>query len=206
MCNISDTDGLFGYGETSGEIGNSSETLTGKAFYQDLINRANSVPLSHIFKHYGLFLNESNQKITCPFKSHKGGRESSASFKYYPETNSYCCFGCKLGSRGCDFVAAMDGIIKSKAAAKILLLFNHDADENVSLNKEDFSERLLIMLDFSNSIREFRQSFYDEKAYIYAEYICSVYDNLNIKYESLSNEALKCIVDELKEKIGSYKQ
>lgn len=205
MRDLSNTDGLDGYGETPGETGDSSAPLTGKAFYQDLMRRANSVPLIRVFKHYGLHLNEINRKTTCPFKSHKGGRENSGSFYFYPETNSYCCYGCRLGSFGCDFVAAMDGIAKSQAAAKIISLFNEDVDEDGALNHEDFSEKLEIMLDFSNTVREFRQSAFDEKSQAYIEQICSAYDTLNMKHKSLNNEALRRIVDELKEKIISYK-
>ena len=204
MRDVSNTIGPVGYGETSGEVGNSSTPLTGKAFYQDLIRRANTVPLIKIFKHYKLYLNDINRKTVCPFKSHKGGRESSGSFYFYPDTNSYCCYGCRLGSWGCDFVSAMDGINKSKAAFKIISLFNDDVDEDSGIDIEDLSEKLNIMLDFSSTVREFRQSNFDEKSHIYVEYICSVYDDLNIKFKSLNNEALRRIVDELKTKIESY--
>lgn len=204
MRKIPDTTGLDGYGETPGETGSAPTALTGKAFYQDLIRKANTVPLAYVFKHYGLHLNEINRKTTCPFKTHKGGRESSASFYFYPDTNSYCCYGCRLGSFGCDFVAAMDGITKSQAAYKIISLFNGYVDDDDGLDRNDFTEKLEIMLDFSNAIREFRQSHFDEKSFEFAEHICSVYDTLNMKHKTLNNEALRRVVDELKEKINSY--
>jgi DNA primase len=206
MRNVSNTTGLDSYGETSGEAGDSSGTLTGKAFYQDLIRKANSVPIGLIFKHYGLHLNAYNRKIICPFKSHKGGRESSGSFLLYPETNTYCCFGCKQGSTGCDFVAIMDGVILSKAASKIIGLFNGDIDIDADngLSSEDFSEKLEIMMDFSNTVREFHQSFFDEKSYAFIEEACLVYDRVNLVHKKITNEALRRIVDQLKKEIISY--
>lgn len=206
MHNVSDTTGPDGYGETSGEDGNSSGTLTGKAFYQDLIRRANTVPLIHIFKYYGLFINESNRRAICPFKSHKGGRESSGSFWFYPETNTYHCFGCRQGCTGSNFVSIMDGIIISQAAFKIIKLFNGDVDVEVTggLTKEDMSEQLEIMMDFSNTVREFHQSFFDEKSRAHIDEVCSVYDQVNLRHKRMTNEALRRIVDQLKKEITSY--
>ena len=88
MHELQDSDGCFGYGEISGEIGNSSIS-PGEAKikeYKALIAKANSVDLSVILNHYNI--NYSNTTIICPFKSHKGGREGSASFKIYLDTNS----------------------------------------------------------------------------------------------------------------------
>jgi DNA primase len=206
MHDVSNTTGLDGYDETSGETGNSSDTLTGKAFYQDLIRRANTVPLIYIFKHYGLHINENNRRAICPFKSHKGGRESSGSFWYYPETNTYHCFGCRQGYAGSNFVAIMDGIIISQAAFKIISLFNGDVDVDAAdgLTKEDFSEQLEIMMDFSNTVREFRQSFFDEKSQAFIDEVCSVYDQLNLRHKKITNEALRRTVDQFKKDIIFY--
>jgi len=207
MHNVSNTTGFDGYGETSGETGDSSGALTGKAFYQDLIRKANTVPILLIFKHYGLNLSAYNRRAVCPFKSHKGGRESSGSFWYYPETNTYCCFGCKQGSTGCNFVSIMDGVIVSQAAFKIINLFNGNVnivDDDNNLSKEDFSEKLEIMLDFSNTVRDFYQSFFDEKSHAYIEEVCSIYDRVNLTHKKLDNEALRRIVEKLKKRIAFY--
>lgn len=205
---IPDTSGPIGYGETSGEVGDSSTPLTGKAFYEDMIRRANTVPITQIFRHYGLRLSEHNRKITCPFKSHKGGRESTASFWWYPETNSFNCYGCNIGgknSHGCEFVAAMEEISRAKAAYKILQLFSSDVGDEVIFDTENFSERLGIMMEFSNTIRDFRQQHIDQNAQSFIENMCSVYDGLNLKHKTLNNDALRSIVDQLKEEIKSYK-
>lgn len=190
--------------ETSSEDGDIATSFTGKDFYQDLIQKANTVPLVKLFRHYGLRLDDNNRKITCPFSSHKGGRENSASFNYYPQTNTFWCFGCKIGVHGCDFIAGMDNCNKVKAASKILDLFNADADDDNVLDRQNFSEKLEIMMDFSNLIREFIQINSDAKDLVFIENICRVYDNMNLKH-NLNNDALRSMIKQLKEEISSYK-
>jgi DNA primase len=210
MCDISNTAGFDGYGETSGEVGDSADPAARKIYFQNLINKANSVPLIQIFKYYKLFLNENSRKTICPFKSHKGGRESSGSFYFYPETNSFYCFGCKLGGQyahACEFVSFIENISKVKAAFKIFKLFENDVVESGGVelfDSENNSERLEIMLDFSNVVREFRQTFIDEKSHAYIEHACSVYDKTNLSHKSLDNVALRRVVDSLKEYIAAY--
>lgn len=192
---------------TPGETGDIAASFTGKDYYQELIDRANTVPLTRIFKLYHLHVDDHNRRMTCPFKSHKGGRETTPSFWYYPETNSFRCYGCAIGHRqahGCEFIAAMEGISRVKAANKILALFATDVDEDSTFSKQDFSERLEIMMDFSNYVREFRQSHLDEKSQQFIEDMCWVYDQHNLN-RNHSNEALRRIVEQLKEKIISYK-
>lgn len=190
-----------------GEVRNIATSIAGQESYQDLINLANTVPLIHIFKHYGLRVDEYNRKITCPFKSHKGGRETTPSFYYYAHTNSFRCYGCGIGhqyAHGCEFVAAMDGITKSKAALKVLELFSTDVDEDNILSKRDFSERLEIMVNFANVVREFRQAHVDEKSQKFIEDMCLVYDQHNLKHDH-TNEALYRVVERIKEQIAFYK-
>lgn len=197
-----------GYGEIPGETGDSSEAAAKRIFYQDIIRRASTVPLIRIFKHYGVRVQNMQCTIVCPFKSHKGGRENTGSFTYYPLTNSFHCYGCKTGgpfAHGCEFIANMDGISKAKAALKILDLFSSDVDEDGELpDVENFSERMEIMMDFSNTIREFRQTHCDEKSFTFIEEICKIYDSMHLAHK-LDNEALRRTVEQLKEKISSYK-
>lgn len=203
MHDISNTIGFVGFGETPGETGDFTTSSSRKAFYKDIINRANSISIINVFKHYGLRLDENNRKIICPFISHQGGRENTPSFWVYPQTNTFWCFGCKIGVGCCDFVAEMDNITKTKAAFKILDLFNSDSSEESVINRQNFSEKLEIMMDFSNTVREARRLYLDEKSQKYIEYVCSVYDALNAKHKDLSNEALRSIVDQLKLEILS---
>lgn len=210
MHNVSDSNGSDGYGEAYGEDGNSSTPASRKALYQDVIRRANTVPLIRIFKYYSIRVGSTQCTIVCPFKSHKGGRENTGSFTYYPHTNSFHCYGCKTGgpfAHGVKFVAGMDNTSEAKAAFKILKLFADDVDnDGAELPEgENFSERLEIMMDFSNTVRDFRQSFFDEKSFAFIEEACRVYDELHLAHKTLDNEALRRIVGELKEKIISYK-
>lgn len=204
MRDLSNNTGSISYSETRGENGDFAAPIAGKEFYKDLIRQANTVPLVRIFKHYGLRLDENNKKCICPFTSHNGGRENSASFNFYPQTNTFWCFGCKTGIGGTDFIAAMENITKVKAAYKIIDLFSSDVDPDGVLTTQDFSERLEIMMDFSNSVREFRRINIDKKASEFIENICLVYDTVNLKHD-LNNEALRSVVTKLKEEIISYK-
>jgi hypothetical protein len=209
MRNVPDTTGLDGYGETYGEIGDSPTASSRKVFFQELIQKANTVPMLRLFKHYGLRVASTQCTIVCPFKSHKGGRENTGSFTYYPSTNSFYCFGCKVGgpqSHASEFMANMDGTTRVKAAYKILDLFRNDVSDDVGATYEtqNFSEQLEIMMDFSTTVRNFRHNHFDEKSTAFIERICRVYDDLNLKHK-LDNEALRRIVEELKKEINQYK-
>lgn len=212
MRSLSSTAGYFGSGETPGEAGDFTAP-SNKSVIQNLIQQANTVPLVTIFKHYGIRLNEHNKKTTCPFRSHKNGRENTPSFYFYPDTNSFRCFGCGIGHKhahGCEFVSAMDGTTKPTAARKIIELFGSFVDEDLIIETENFSEHLEIMMDFSNTVRVFRQTHSTEHSTLFIEQVCSIYDRLYAKHsnpaknQSLSNEALRRIVEQLKEKINSY--
>ena len=208
MRELSDSNGSDGYGEAPGETGNTPTSSTGKVFYQDLIYQANTVPIITVFKHYGLRINEYNNRTTCPFKSHQGGRERTPSFNYYPDTNSYYCFGCKCGGSVCNFVSEMDSVNKDKAAIKVLSLFKNSVGEEEYFSVTDLSERLDIMMDFSNTVREFRFLNFDEKDHLFIEGVCAIYDDLYAKHHSknktLDNKALRRIVGLFKEKITNY--
>lgn len=207
MCPLSSAAGSDSNSETSGEDGSVAAAFAGKDYYQELISKANTVPITKLFRMYGVRLDEHNKKSTCPFKSHKGGRERTGSFYYYPETNSFFCFGCRIGGQhahGCEFVAAMDGITKVQAAYKILQLFESDVDEDNIYNPQDFEERLKIMMEFSGTIREFHQTYPTPEAGVYVEVACKKFDTLNLKHK-LDNEALRRIVEQLKEYISLYK-
>jgi hypothetical protein len=211
MRHLSSQTGSNSNSAPSSEAGGFGDSFTGKDYYQDLINLANTVPLVKIFARYKIYCNESNYMIRCPFKSHKSGRENSGSFKYYHETNSFHCFGCRIGgsfAHASHFVAAMEGAPLHKAAQKIIDLFKNelgDIDDD-SLVSVDYNERLKIMLDFSDTVREFHQTYATDEARVYVEGACWVYDTLNFKFDKkLCNEGLRLIVEKTKDYIQSYK-
>ncbi len=203
MFQLSNNAGYDGYGETSGSTGDSAEVAKRKAL-QKLIQQANSVSLVTIFKHYHIQANEHNRKIICPFKSHKGGRENTPSFWFYPDTNSYNCFGCHNGGHNIEFVAEIDNISKIKAAQKILNLFQESVSDDDLIIGNSLSEKLEIITNFSNLVREFRQYNFSDESENFIESICLVYDDLQNKHQDLSNEALRQIVDKLSAKINLY--
>jgi hypothetical protein len=197
MFNISDTGRSFGESSFAGEdsnFGRAVEGFTGKNSYKELIRKANSVPIIQLLKQYNIKASPGVKLITCPFKSHKGGRERTPSFECYPHTNTFYCHGCSTGTKPVDFVAKMENISRREAAFKIIKIFESDLDESDFLDIPDEMERLKIMVNFSNEIREFRQNNLDEKAEQFIEYICSVYDELNDKHK-FDNEGLASAVD-----------
>jgi hypothetical protein len=197
MRKLSDINGSASESETSWEIRDIRESHAGTNFYKALINKANTVPLQTVFTWYKVPINKNNKRaIICPFKSHQGGRESSGSFYFYPDTNTFWCFGCKTGTKPCDFVAAMDNCTKVKAAYKICDNFSsYVEDENLVIG-ESFGDRLKIMSEFSTAVRNFRLLYKDENSSLFIENICKIYDQLNEKHE-LSNEALSFSTEKL---------
>lgn len=205
MCPISNSTGSIIILETSGEDGNITKAFTEYDDLKSLIKKANTVSFIKIFKLYKLRFDLTNKKAVCPFPHHKGGRENSASFYFYPETNTFWCFGCKTGTKPCDFVAAIDKINIYSAAKKIVDLFplNNEIVEDLTSTQDNYNEIIKIMMDFSNAVRDFRQVNKDSKSISFIEEICKAYDKINLKHE-LSYEALKSLVEQLKEEINSY--
>lgn len=206
MCELSDPTGSNSDSETSGEIGNPTDAYSGEIYYEKLIKKANKSPLLLIFKYYGLRL-DYNGKSICPFKSHKNGREGSPSFKFYSDTNSFYCYGCGIGGKfahATEFISYMEGISKINAAYKVLeIVKNIDDFENQDYNDDNVSEKLSILLEFSNHVRLFRRNFSDEASEIYIENICDKFDNFNLK-NKLSNEGLKILISKLILMIDNY--
>jgi len=200
---LSSTTGPVGYGETPGKTGNTPAPSPGKVSEQDLIARANSVPIKHVFKHYGLRFDLYTHKATCPFKAHKGGKENTPSFTLYEDTNSFSCFGCGKGGHAVMFVAEMDRCKFDKAAAKILQLFGTEVDEELIVASGNNSERQEIMQKFSASVFDFRQNHSEKHALDFIEYICWVYDRSN-ELHKYDNEALRRLVEHCVEHIDIY--
>lgn len=185
-----------------GNIGNAFTNDTDQIKLKIL--EANSVNILNLFKSYGVRIDEANHKTTCPFPFHKGGRESTASFYFYPKTNTFWCFGCKTGTSCSDFVAAMEGINKYNAAIKILNNFNANNNLINHCENDEYIEKFLTNKLFSSQVREFLTSYNDENSYIFIEEITQTFDKLIDKYPNLSNEALKSVIDKLNLKIKEY--
>ena len=205
MCALSSSPRPVRISEASSDAGDVADSFTRKDYYEQIIELADTVPLLKVFKRYNIYCNEAHHTIRCPFKSHKDG---TASFKYYHETNSFRCFGCHTGApfaHACHFIAAMDGISLQSAASKILEVFRDDIGEvsDDILLRNDGGERLEIMLDFSNAVREFYRNYQSEDAWVYVELACKAYDMANLKH-NFDNNALRRTVEQLKAYISSY--
>ena len=204
MHKLQDSTGFNGFGETSWEAGDSSDASSRKAYFKELIAKANSIRLIRIFKIYGVRINEQNKKIICPFKSHSNGKESTPSFVFYPQTNTYCCYGCKQGSTPTDFVANMDNIPAWKAAYKIINLYGEDISPDIENDQESFSEKMRLYMEFSDYVYEFIQrNLKNDEALKFVEEITSIFDLMNSKRD-LGNDALESLVFKLKDQIDRY--
>jgi DNA primase len=147
---------------------------------------------------YGLRVDPANTKITCPFKHHQNGNERTASFYFYPNTNSFWCFGCKTGSTAVDFVAAYDNVSRSKAANKIIRLLEDEVSDDWEIVACNSKEKEIEIIAFSNAIRASLVSHPDEQTYI--ETITEAFDNLTEKHE-LNIEGLKMLSSRLIERL-----
>ena len=178
--------------------------FTGQEAYEEIGQRAQSVSLIKLFKHYNINIDQYNRKCTCPFSKHKGGRESTASFYYYPETNTFWCFGCKTGSNPVDLVANLEGCNKIQAAMKILNSFA-DGEQSLDLNREGrdtYKERVDLIFSFSSKVRDMLLSSPERQPAI--EGICSSFDKMNDKYE-LDIPALTYLISRILDKLEDIK-
>jgi len=153
--------------------------------FQSKIDKANLCKLDSIFKAYNLNINKYNTKSICPFKNHKGGRENSASFYFYPKTNSYWCFGCKKGSTSIDFVMNYENCSFIEAVE----IINNLDKIKFTETKEKFIDLFSLKLKFSDLIRDTNN--YE---------VMKIYDSLNEQYD-LDDESLEIVLIKLIKKM-----
>jgi CHC2 zinc finger len=166
--------------------------------YQELIAKANTVPLILILAKYHIRIDQTTNKITCPFKFHSNGQERTASFYYYHNDNSFWCFGCKTGRKPTDFVSAYDNISRTKAARKILHLFESNVSddwETAACNTQEKQEQIV---SFSKKVRSSILAHPDKIKEI--EMITEAFDLINEKHD-LDTNGLNLLVDRLSEKL-----
>lgn len=172
---------------------------------KELISRANAVPLIKVLKLYGVRVEQYSHNITCPFKSHKNGKERTPSFSCIFDTNSFYCHACHIGGGPVNFVSNYDAVDKEDAARKILQIFNDDVDESLLLDRSGANDQNEAMLEFSRAVLEFRQNNQTEHAYNFIEYVCWVYDRMNLLHKHDSN-ALRSLNAKLIDWIGEYRE
>ena len=69
----------------------------------------------------GKEMQSSDSNILCPLQEHD---DTAPSFKVYPETNSFYCFGCKVGGSVIDFVMHYERISTLEAARFLASQYN----------------------------------------------------------------------------------
>lgn len=206
MCPISNESGSDTVLPSPWEDGDTSSSSSRKLQYKDLIKKANAVDIIEVFSFYRIKISESNRKIVCPFPHHKGGKETTPSFLYYPQTNTFWCFGCNTGSSGTDFVSIMDACSKVKAANKIIDLYGKSLlDEDIDTTSIDFNEKMNVMIEFSDFIRnKIIENNCDNDFLLFIEKNTASFDKMNEKY-MLDVSAINLIINNIKKRIEDYK-
>jgi len=199
MRTLPDTTRSTSYGEEEWGAGDSSGSTERREFFERLISKANSVPLLLVAAHHGIRLDPHN-KMVCPFKHHQGGNERTGSFQYFPNNNSFWCFGCKTGRGTADFVAAYDGITRAKAAYKILQQYVDDVPDDWEFAPSDQQGRQEEIMRFATVINKAIQDNPTKLNLI--ENITFVFDSILEKYkQQLNVDAIKMLTQKLEEKL-----
>ena len=161
-----------------------------------LIKQANTAIITSIFKLYGINVDEYNRKCICPLPNH---RETGASFYFYKDTNSFYCFGCKVGGGPVELVSALEEIEKFTAAQKIHSKFE---TENIDYKPNiEFFEKQKILLNFSSYIRSYIHINECNNLIIEnAEKIALIFDTITAK-RIIDNNGLKMLIEKLQKKL-----
>lgn len=192
-------------GPDGNNIISSSDRDIGDAFKKgvdnhiiEAINKANSIPIRKVIRQYKN-IDENVQKITCPFPSHKGGREQTPSFYIYDKTNTFWCYGCNIGSSSCDFVSHINGIGKYAAADKILKILEAEAIYQ-DIDNDNYQSSLEYLCDFSAFIRENIRLYPNKFSKI--EECCKKFDEMVYKHRLEENiDGLRILIEKLKNKL-----
>lgn len=148
-----------------------------------IIDVANKkIRLSDVFRQYSIRFEETfshsgwDYKASCPFPSHKGGRERTPSFYYNPKEGRFNCFGCTLAGRAVEFIAFMKRQNAFEIAQDILTQYgslesaieeSNDSDTNIDQELFDFS---VYVNDFIKTHKD------DPRAVQYAENVLWGFD------------------------------
>ena len=168
-----------------------------------LIRQADTVRLDQVCKHYDIEIGGFNLKIVCPFPFHQ---DNSPSFTYYPETNSFHCFGCKSTGGSVQFVALIESIPKAIAAKKLLEGFESDEDEASPSSFIGSKERESLYLRFSEMVLSFSREHKSEEAAKFINGIARAFDYaMNGRGKrSVNIDGIKHTIDRLETLVKEY--
>ena len=163
-----------------------------------LYQQADSVDLLTIMSHYRLNLDAYNKKIHCPFKFH---HDRTASFYFYPTTNSFYCYGCKSYGQASNFVSLIEGIPKLEAAKKIIANFDTQQELIHSTNISEWRE---LYYSFSTGLRAFIQHNKEDPAALeFANAITMMFDQITQNH-TLDLMGLKHLLSKLQKRLKGF--
>lgn len=100
---------------------------------KSIIEKLEAIPLPELFKYYKIDWQEG-RNFKCPFPAH-GATGATPSFRYYKNTNSCSCFGCRKGGGPIQFIMNMEGISYTEACDKLMSLYNIEKIPEFSYQK-----------------------------------------------------------------------
>lgn len=203
MQSLSDNPGSESSGLVPGENGDPGRAkgdlrrIATNAF----VAHVNAIPLRIVMARYGYHINEQEKKTICPF--HSKGRERSASFFWYTNTNTFFCWGCKRSGDVIGFVAQHDNISRIEAAESIMTY--HGQETGMSLDvKNSIRENLKPIMEFSDAIRLFHQKYqWDQDAMVYVEKLLFSFDKLREKHH-LVDDKLDAFIAKILARLDNY--
>jgi hypothetical protein len=142
-------------------------------------------------------------KATCPFKSHKNGRERTPSFSYNSKEDRFFCFGCNKSGKAVEFIAFTEGRNKLEVARDILAyagVNEHDAVFIADDSNEKINEILFDFAKFAHDIVD--QNRFDSKA-------IKTIDNIMYCMDMYVAYTVTCHtfdLDELQRRVERYKE
>jgi len=110
-------------------------------------HKANTQSLEQIASQCGIIL-DSHELIQCPFPSHQGGNERTGSFKYYENTNTYNCYGCKNSGGPISFVSNLYDVSKEDAISMILSM------DVAAVKIKEYDDCIDVLVEISEKFKE----------------------------------------------------
>lgn len=202
MQPLHDKSGSASESSSSGQGGGFTDPSGRKVDIRSLVVQANTIPLATILGSYGQRVDEYNRRIRCPF--HMSGNERTPSFWYYPETNTFHCFGCKVSGRPVEYVSLAESLTKLEAAINIIERWGAQVNSAHQFSEIKNAYVDKILLDFSDYIRTFiKRNESSSEATMYVENLCYSFDKMNHKYD-LNNDGLTALIDKIKNRLETY--
>lgn len=133
--------------------------------HSGFIDKLNSISMEKIFSLYGVEWQEG-RNFKCPFPSH-GASGATPSGRYYPNTNSYGCFGCHKGGGPINFVMNMENCSFKEACEILSKEFNVElasfSYDRLVASYENKEQQYLSKIKFSHYLTFMEYNFRDSE-------------------------------------------